>query len=153
MPPELAVFLSAMTPVGELRLAIPLGMAVYGLPWPQALLLSLAGNLVPPPLLLGLLEPTVSLLERMPGPGGRLFRRYLDLVTGRYGPVIRRYGPLALVPLVAVPLPGTGAWTGALLAWALRLPPRRALPAIALGVALAGVVVTGLTLTGTALAR
>ena len=103
--------------------------------------------------LLSVLEPATRLLERMPGPGGRLFRWYLERVTGRYGPAVRRYGTLALVPVVAVPLPGTGAWTGALLAWALRLPPRRALPALALGVVGAGLLVTLLTLTGTALGR
>lgn len=153
MPPELAVLLAAMTPVGELRLSIPLGIAAYGLPWPRVLLLSLVGNLVPPVVLLGVLEPVARLLERMPGPAGRLFRWYLARVTGRYRRAVQRYGTLALVPVVAVPLPGTGAWTGALLAWALRLPPRRALPAIALGVVGAGLLVTLLTLSGTALGR
>ena len=59
---------------------------------------------------------------------------------------------MALVALVAIPLPGTGAWTGALAAWVFQIRPRRAIPLISLGVLIAGAIVTSITMLVTGLA-
>ena len=69
-------------------------------------------------------------------------------MTRTYHGHYQRYGALALVGLVAVPLPFTGAWTGSVVAWAFRVPPRTAIPLILLGVVIAGVAVTILTQAG-----
>ena len=58
------------------------------------------------------------------------------------------YGDMALVLLVAIPLPMTGAWTGSMAAWVFNIPARRAIPLIGLGVVIAGIIVTALTLSG-----
>lgn len=145
LPGPLAVFLSAMTPIGELRLAIPLAMYQYDQPWYQAFLLSIAGNLVPVPFLLWGLGVVGGFLLSFPNPVGRLLGwRARRLHTG-HANRFRRYGAWALIPFVAIPLPMTGAWTGCLAAWVFEIPPRRALPFIVLGVLIAGVVVTVLT--------
>ena len=148
IPQALQVFLWAMTPFGELRLAIPLGILSLDMPWYQVFLLSLVGNMVPVPLLLLGLERANRVLQRFPNPAGRLLewrtRRLRQAHTGHF----QRYGPLFLVTLVAIPLPFTGAWTGSLAAWVFQVPPRTAIPLIALGVLIAAVVVTSLTMAG-----
>ena len=60
-------------------------------------------------------------------------------------PVIEKYGPIGLMIFVGIPLPGTGAWTGALIAALLNMPVRKALPSIFLGVVIAAAIMTGIT--------
>jgi uncharacterized membrane protein len=151
MPPWLQVFLAGMSPLGELRLAIPLGYQVLKLPWYQAFLLGCAGNLVIVPILLLFLDKAAALLQRLPGPIWRLLQWRRDRLVRLYSHRFHRYGPAFLVLFVAVPLPLTGAWTGALLAWAFHVPFRQALLAISMGVLIAGVVVTSLTVVGVTL--
>ena len=144
----LRVFLAAMTPIGELRLSIPLGVWVFDMPWPWVLALSLVGNMVPvAPLLLGLRRVSPA-LDRLPGPLGAFWRWRTERVRTSYADRIDRYGALALVLIVGIPLPFTGAWTGSLAAWLFQVPMRRAVPAIALGVLVAGLIVTGLVVAG-----
>ena len=148
LPPLLQVALAAMTPLGELRFSIPLGVVVLKQPWPTVLLLSILGNMVPVvPLLLGL-ERASRLLTSFPNPVGRLLLWRAQGLQRGYAQRFRRYGPAFLVIFVAIPLPLTGAWSGALAAWAFQIPPRFAFPLIGLGVVLAGVIVTALTLAG-----
>ena len=150
---SLRTILAAMTPIGELRLAIPLAILEMDMRWYQALLLALAGNMIPPLFLVPGLEPAYRLFQRFPGPLGRalnrLFTWRVDRLRTAWSGRFRRYGPAALVILVAIPLPLTGAWTGSLAAWVFQIPPKRALPLIALGVLIAGVVVTAVTVSGT----
>ena len=116
--------------------------------WQRVLCLSLAGNMVPVlPLLFGL-ERASPLLDRLPGPFGRLWKWRTERIRTSYRQRIDRYGVVALVLIVGIPLPFTGAWTGSLVAWMFHVPKRRALPSIAIGVLIAGVVVTGLVQAG-----
>ena len=148
MPDELKTFLLAMTPLGELRLSIPVGIGQYDLAWPLVLALSIAGNLLPVPFLLWGLRTAGARVERMENVLGSLLRWRTRTVQERWGPRIRRYGFPAIVLIVAIPLPLTGAWTGSLAVWALHVPVARGIPAIAVGVVIAGAVVTGATLAG-----
>jgi uncharacterized membrane protein len=116
--------------------------------WQRVLFLSLAGNMVPVlPLLFGL-ERASPLLDRLPGPFGRLWKWRTERIRTSYRERIDRYGVLALVLIVGIPLPFTGAWTGSLTAWMFHVPKRRAIPSIAVGILIAGVVVTGLVQAG-----
>lgn len=144
----LRTFGAAMTPVGELRLSIPLAVLVLGLPWHQALLVSLAGNMVPVLVLVPGLERLSRLLLSFSNPAGRLLKWRTESLRRTHTARFQRYEALALVTLVAIPLPMTGAWTGSLAAWVFMVPARRAIPLIALGVVIAGVVVTALTMAG-----
>ena len=123
-----AVFCMSMVPVVELRGAIPLGVAA-GLHPLAAAAAAVLGNMVPVPFILLLLRQVFALLRRVPWLGEK----------------VEKYRLLGLMLLVAVPLPGTGAWTGALVAVMLDIRFRNALPAIALGVLAAGAVVTAAT--------
>ncbi len=131
----LEVFFISMAPVAELRGGIPYGLA-QGLPAFPIFLVALVGNILPVPFLILFLR---YLLGR--GSHFSLLSSFLRWQESRLGRRFRRYGEWALIPLVAVPLPGTGAWTGALAAALLGIPLRRALPLISLGVVVAGVLV------------
>jgi uncharacterized membrane protein len=147
----LGTFFAAMTPVGELRLSIPLAVVRMEVPWQQALAVSLAGNMVPVLLLVPGLERLSRLLLRFQNPVGRFLSWRTDRLRRSHAGAFHRYGAVALVALVAIPLPLTGAWTGSLAAWAFMIPARKAIPLIALGVLIAGIVVTALTMAGVTL--
>jgi uncharacterized membrane protein len=144
----LRVFFAAMLPLGELRLSIPLGVWVLQEPWLLVFLVSFVGNMAPVvPLLLGL-ERFSRLLDRLPGPVGRIWDWRTERIRTSYSAKIERYGPFALAIFVGIPLPMTGAWSGALAAWLFQVPFRLALPAIALGVLMAGAIVTAVVMAG-----
>jgi len=134
------VFLVSMLPVVELRGAIPLGIKL-GLSPVSAALAALLGNLLIVPLLLWLVPLVVAWLERYPW-----FKKFWDRLEARTRlkseDTIQRYGALGLLLFVAIPLPGSGAWTGSLIAVILGLKKRYAWPAISLGVVIADVLVT-----------
>lgn len=135
----------AALPISELRGAIPLAIAGYDVAWPLAYLLGVLGNLIPVVAILLLLEPVVAILSRVD-----LFRRLVQWVFARtrrrFSSTVATLGAAALVAVVAVPLPVTGAWTGSLIAFLFGIPFRQAFPLITLGVVIAGVVVTLSTL-------
>ena len=132
-------------PIAELRGGLPLAIS-YGFSPVAAFFLAIAGNLLPVlPILLGL-GWGEKLLLRWP-----LSMRLLDWVftrTRRKGRLIERYGAVGLILLVAIPLPVTGAWTGAIAAFLFGIPPKRAFLLISVGVLIAGAVVLVLTLSG-----
>lgn len=132
----------AMLPVVELRGAIPFGVAA-GLHPLTAMAAAMLGNLFPVPLLLLLIRRIFRWLRRFPRLGDWIAR--LERRAHLKGRKVRKYRLLGLVLLVAVPLPGTGAWTGALVADVLDIRMRMALPAITLGVLIAGTAVTAMT--------
>jgi len=125
-------------PVAELRGGLPLAIS-YGFSPAAAFFIAVIGNLLPVlPLLLGLGWGERQLRRLTP------LKRPLDLLftrTRRKGRLISRYGAIGLIILVAIPLPATGAWTGAIAAFLFGIPPKRAFPLIVVGVLIAGVVV------------
>ena len=135
-------FFMAMVPVVELRGAIPLGVAA-GLPPAVAAVTAMAGNLMPVPCILLLLRRVFALMRKSAWLGPKVDR--LERRAHLKGRKVRKYRTLGLVLLVAIPLPGTGAWTGALVADVLDIRMRTALPAIAAGVVIAGCITTAVT--------
>ena len=148
MPDELVVLFTAMTPIGELRAAIPLALVGYHMDWPTALLLGIVGNLIPIPLILLGLRTLGERFERRPDVIGRVLRWRTERIQRVWGARVGRYHFWGVMLLVAIPLPLTGAWTGALAVWALRVDVRVGLAAIAAGVVVAGIIVTALTQAG-----
>lgn len=138
----LMTFLTAMVPVVELRGAIPLGVAA-GLPPAVAAVTAMAGNMIPVPFLLLLLRRVFRLLRGISWLGPRIDA--LERRAHLKGRTVKKYRTLGLILLVAVPLPGTGAWTGALVADVLDIRMKTALPAIAAGVVIAGCIITAVT--------
>ena len=135
-------FLVGMTPVLELRGAIPLGVAA-GLPPLTACAAAILGNIVPVPFIMLLVRRVFRWLRKTAFLGPKI--NWLERRAHLKGRLVRRYRLPGLLLLVAVPLPGTGAWTGALVATLLDIRLRHAFPAIAAGVVIAGVLITLLT--------
>jgi Predicted membrane protein len=125
----------AMVPVVELRGAIPFGLAAGLSPW-QAYWAAVIGNLIPVPFIMLLIRKIFAWLRRRPWWGPRIDR--LERRAHLKGQTVRKYRLPGLVILVAIPLPGTGAWTGALVADALDLRLGLAMPAIFAGLLIAG---------------
>ena len=134
-------FLVGMTPVLELRGAIPLGVAAG--PPLTACAAAILGNLVPVPFLMLLVRRIFRWLRKTAFFGPKI--DWLERRAHLKGRLVRKYRLPGLLLLVAVPLPGTGAWTGALVASLLDIRLRHAFPAIAAGVVIAGVLITLLT--------
>ncbi len=143
--PEWKTLIIAMLPIVELRGAIPWALVPEsqlggGLSWPLAYLLSVVGNMLPIVPILLFLEPASRLLSRISFMGR--FFEWLFARTRRRAKVVDRYGAIGLILFVMIPLPVTGAWTGAAAAFVFGVPFRKALPSILVGVLLSGVIVT-----------
>lgn len=139
----LLTMLISMLPVVELRGGLPAGVAM-GLPIPAAFLASLIGNMIPVPFVILFARPLFKWIRvHIPKLGG-LVSRLEDRAKAKSADVLR-YQTWGLLIFVAIPLPGTGAWTGALIAAVLDMRLKRAVPVIFLGVVIAGCIITLLT--------
>lgn len=132
-----------MVPVVELRGAIPIGTAA-GLNLWLAIGISVIGNLIPVPFIIIFIKKIFSLLRSWSGKLNSLVTR-LENRAKKKSDVVEKYAFWGLFILVAIPLPGTGAWTGSLVAAMLDMPLKKAFPSIALGVIAAGVIVAFVT--------
>ncbi|KAI3729119.1 hypothetical protein L6452_17768 [Arctium lappa] len=138
-PDEAVVFALATLPVIELRGAIPVG---YWLQLKPVLLtvLSVLGNMVPVPFIILYLKPLATFLARNSKPAARFLDLLFEKAKKKAGPV-EEFQWLGLMLFVAVPFPGTGAWTGAIIASILDIPFWSAVSANFFGVVLAGLLV------------
>lgn len=136
----ISTFFISMVPIVELRLGLPYGLRL-GLPYGLALTASILGNMVPVPFIIIFIRRIFSWL--------RVHWRWLNGLITRLearaegkGEVVEKYGTWGLLILVAIPLPGTGAWTGALVAALLNLKLKKAVPVIFVGVCIAAAIMT-----------
>ncbi len=147
MPGEFVfTMLVSMIPIIELRGGIPFGAAL-GLPYPAAFLAAVAGNILPVPFILVYIRRILQWIrQRAPRLDGMVDA--LERKAHLKGRKVSKYKYVGLTLFVGIPLPGTGAWTGALAAAFLDMPLRRAIPAILVGILMAGGIMTGLTHVG-----
>ena len=137
----LTTLLVSMLPVVELRGAIPIG-AGLGLPVWQAAVISMFGNLLPVPFIIAFVRTVMDWL-RPRSDRARRFVAWLEKKgTGKRADRVRQAKFWGLLLFVAIPLPGTGAWTGALVAVLLNMRMKNSLPPIILGVLVAGLLVS-----------
>ena len=144
---ELCVFFCAMLPIIECRGAIPLGWGL-GMPWWQTAIFSIAGNLLPVPFILLFIR---AILRWMRESRVKFFANtaaWLDRKIEKHKGSIEKYSYFGLVLFVAVPLPGTGAWTGTLIASVLGLDAKKSFFAATVGVLGATVIMTVLSYLG-----
>ena len=138
---DFALFIISMLPFIELRGSIIFGAAI-GIPWQHAFLVSFLGNILPVPFLIRLARPIFTWLKTT-----RLLAGFTQKVEDRLMKkadkvTVQKYSAVGLFLFVAVPLPGTGAWSGSLIAALLDIKMRYALPAVIAGVFAAGVIMT-----------
>lgn len=135
----LMTFLISMVPVIELRGAIPVA-AAHDVPIWLAVCISVLGNLLPVPFIIIFVRKVFAWIrKRIPKLDGMVTS--LENRAAKRMDKVQKFSFWGLFILVAIPLPGTGAWTGALVAAMLEMRLKRAFPAIALGVVAAGIIV------------
>ena len=139
----LTTFFISMVPVIELRGAIPVGIAA-GLSPAAAYTVSVLGNLVPVPFILLLIRRIFDWMRHTKTFGPLIEK--LERRAHLKGRLVTKYRVPGLILLVGIPLPGTGAWTGALVAALLDIRLRTAIPAIFVGLLIAGTLTLGVTL-------
>lgn len=138
LPKEWFVALVSMVPVIELRGGLPVAYAMGMSIW-LALPICIIANLLPVPFILWLITPIFNALKKT-----KLFRPMVEKLEARASGKSDRVEKgwfWGLVLFVGIPLPGTGAWTGALIAAMLNIPFKKAFPAIVLGVLIAAAIV------------
>lgn len=142
----LVTLLVAMLPVIELRGAIPIGVGM-DLEYYVAVIVALIGNILPVPFIIFFFRRIFEWLAKKVKFFDRVWTALRDR-TIKKSDVVQKYGFWGLCILVAIPLPGTGAWTGAMVACLLEMPFKKSAPSIILGVVIAAVIVTAVTYLG-----
>lgn len=136
---EMIVFVISMVPILELRGGL-LAASLLNIPIVRAIWYCVIGNIIPVPFILLLITPIFNRLKKT-----RLFRPMVEKLESRAlgkSEQIERYEFWGLALFVGVPLPGTGAWTGALIASLLGIRFRKAFPAIILGIFIATIIMS-----------
>jgi len=143
---EASVGAISTLPIVELRGAIPVGIAAFKMPWWKVYLLAVVGNMLPIPFILLLLGPVSTFLMRF-----KIWKRFFDWLfarTRKRSANIEKYEAIGLMLFVAIPLPVTGGWTGAMAAFLMGISFWKSMLYILLGVMIAGVIMTILSLMG-----
>lgn len=138
---ELCVFFCAMLPIIECRGAVPLGCAL-GLPWWQNVLFSMAGNLLPVPFILLFIRAILKWMRTCRVGFFNKIAAWLDRKIEKHKGTIEKYSYWGVMIFVGLPIPGTGAWTGTLIASVLGLEPKKSFFAACGGVLMATAIMT-----------
>ena len=142
LPGELATFIMAMLPIAEVRVSIPMGLFVYGLPISSALFWSLLGNLSIGFLIIVLINPLASYLFSK----SEFFRKFFNWIflrtRNKFYDKYQRFGDLALVLFIAIPLPTTGIWTGSIAAWLFGIEKKKSFILVSIGAIIAAAIVS-----------
>lgn len=144
IPPELVIFLVSLLPILELRGGM-LAAALLNVPWAIAFPICVVGNMLPIPFELLFIRKIFDLLRKVKG-----IRKIVNKLDERArkkaeSEKFQKYSYLGLFFFVAIPLPGTGAWTGGLIADILDIRIKKAFPIITVGVIVAGLIMTFIT--------
>lgn len=140
---ELCVFFCSMIPIIECRGSVPMGVA-FGLPWWQTALFSFAGNLLPVPFILIFIRAFLRWISQSKIKFLNRLGNWLDGKVEKHKGQIEKYSYWGILLFVGIPLPGTGAWTGSLIAAVLGLEGKKSFLAAAGGVLLAiAIMMTG----------
>lgn len=142
IPPELTIFVISLLPILELRGGM-IAAKLLNVEFLSAFAICFVGNMLPIPFILLFIKKIFEWLRRF-----NFFRKIIEKLeakTEKNKDKVLRYKSWGLLLFVAIPLPGTGGWTGALMASLLEIDFKRSLPIIALGVFIAGLIMSALT--------
>ncbi len=142
VPEELVAFLISLCPVLECRGGM-IAARLMEIPFIKAFLICYLGNMIPIPFIILFIRKIFDFLRRF-----KFFEKIilkLEAKTEKNKEKVLRYESWGLLIFVAIPLPGTGGWTGALMAGLLDMRFKRSLPIIALGVLIAGFIMSAVT--------
>ena len=144
IPDWLVVFIISVCPILECRLGMFTAIVLLEINPFVGFIISFLGNILPIPFILLLINWIFKVLKKVPGINKAIF--WLENKTMQKRDKIDKYGIWGLLIFVAIPLPGTGGWTGALLASLLELDKKKSFLVISLGVFIAGLIITVLSL-------
>lgn len=133
-PPEIATILMAMTPVGELRLAIPVAVLALKLPVWKAVILAIVGNTIPAFIILLFAKRFHAYIDKKTGLVSKGWLKALHRAQEKFSGDYQKYGLIGLMIFIGIPLPMTGAWTGALAAFVFGIPFRKSWPYVLGGI-------------------
>ena len=136
----LATGIIAMLPVVELRGSVPIGVMTFGLPPLPVFIASVIGNMVPIPFIILFIRKVFAWLKKKKWIAETVSK--LEKRALRGASLVHKYQVIGLFIFVAIPLPGTGAWSGALIAALLDMRLKSAVPAIFCGVVTAGLIMS-----------
>ncbi|MEE0969841.1 MAG: small multi-drug export protein [Clostridia bacterium] len=136
---ELCVFICSMIPVIELRGAIPLGTS-FGMGMLETYVISVIGNILPVPIILLFVKAVLDFMKKVKGLSR--IALWVEAKADKHKGQIEKYAYIGLFIFVAIPLPGTGAWTGALIAALMKMKFWKSFLFVALGVLCAGIIMT-----------
>lgn len=146
VPSQVSVMVIGMTPIFELRGAIPVAMGVYQMGVVEAFFWSVLGNVIPVILLVFLFEAVSNWLMKHFPFWKKFFDWLFERTRRKAGDKIKKYGDWGLFFLVAIPLPVTGGWTGALAAFLFGINKLKSIGIIFCGILAAGIIVSLLTM-------
>ncbi len=138
IPAEVTIFIISLLPILELRGGL-IAAVLLNVPLWKAFIICYIANLIPVPFIILFIKKIFEFLRRF-----KIFDKFIDKLeakTEKNKDKVMRYKQWGLLIFVAIPLPGTGAWTGSLFAALLNIDLKKAFPIIALGVLIAGVIV------------
>ena len=144
IPDWLVVFIISLLPILECRLGMFTAIVLLDMNPFVGFVISFLGNILPIPFILLLINWIFEILKKVPVMKNIVF--WLEEKTLKKKDKIDKYGIWGLLLFVAIPLPGTGGWTGALLASLLKLDKKKSFGVIAIGVFIAGLIITVLSL-------
>ena len=144
IPDWLVVFIISLCPVLECRLGMFTAIVLLGMNPFAGFIISFLGNILPIPFILLLINWIFKVLKKVPGINKIIF--WLEEKTLKKRDKIDKYGIWGLLLFVAIPLPGTVGWTGALLASLLQLDKKKSFGVISIGVFIAGLIISVLSL-------
>ena len=144
IPDWLVVFIISVCPILECRLGMFTAIVLLEMNPFVGFIISFLGNILPIPFILLLINWIFKVLKKVPGINKAIF--WLENKTMQKRDKIDKYGIWGLLIFVAIPLPGTGGWTGALLASLRELDKKKSFLVISLGVFIAGLIITVLSL-------
>ena len=148
-PDSIATILIAMVPVGELRVSIPIAIMQFGINPIVALGYSILGNIIAGAIALLFVENVLHIFLVQSKILEDLWQRYINRIHKNNKEKFEKWGAVMLVTFVAIPLPMTGIFTGAVAASIFQIPFRRAMALLAIGSIISGIIVTLITVGAT----
>ncbi|MFH1405231.1 MAG: small multi-drug export protein [Patescibacteria group bacterium] len=151
IPAELAVVILSSLPLTELRASLPLALTVFDIQPISALILVYIGNIIPMFIILYLLPFLVIFVQKKSRFFDRILNQYFLHLEKKHKDRYDRYGSIVLIIFVAIPLPGSGVWTGSIISVLFGIQKKYSIPAITVGMLISGLVVFLLTQSGISL--
>lgn len=142
IPPELIIFFISMLPILELRGGL-IAAKLLGVEFVPAFIICYIGNIIPVPFILLFIRKIFQFLRDKKG-FSKIIEK-LEIRSMRKSEKVKRWRDWGLLAFVAIPLPGTGGWTGALIAALMDIRIKKSFPIIAIGILIAGIIMSVIT--------